>query len=98
MKNYYVYILANKKNGTLYIVITSNLIKRTWEHKNNIIVGFTKKYSINHLVYYEQFDSPETAIEREKQLKNWRRRWKINQIEKENPDWIDLYDTITDGS
>ena len=98
MKNYYVYILANKKNGTLYIVITSNLIKRTWEHKNNIIGGFTKKYSINHLVYYEQFDSPETAIEREKQLKNWRRRWKINQIEKENPDWIDLYDTITDGS
>lgn len=94
MKNYYVYILASKKNGTLYIGITSNLVKRIWEHKNKTIEGFTKKYSVTTLVYFEQHDSPEMVIKREKQLKNWRRQWKVNQIEKENPDWLDLYEDI----
>ncbi|TSC92705.1 MAG: putative Endonuclease [Candidatus Berkelbacteria bacterium Licking1014_85] len=97
MKKYYVYILSNKKNGTLYIGITSNLIKRIWEHKNKIVKGFTQKYSVDKLVYFEQFTSSEEAITREKQLKNWRRQWKINQIEKENPIWKDLYEEIING-
>ena len=88
---YYIYILANKKNGTLYIGITSNLVKRAYEHKNNIIDGFTKKYNIHKLVYYEITDDIESAIRREKQLKKWNRKWKINLIEKNNPEWIDLY-------
>ena len=88
---YYIYILANKRNGTLYIGVTSNLVKRVYEHKNNIIDGFTKKYSIHKLVYYEITDDIESAIRREKQLKKWNRKWKINLIEKNNPEWIDLY-------
>ena len=98
MKNYFVYILASKKNGTLYIGTTSNLIKRIWEHKNEVIKGFTERYNVDRLVYYEQYDTPVGAIEREKVLKNWRRQWKINQIEKENPEWNDLYNEIADGS
>lgn len=94
MKSYYVYILANKKNGTLYVGITSDLAKRVWEHKNKVVEGFTKKYSVDKLVYFDEFDSPQDAIVREKQIKNWHRQWKINQIEKENPKWIDLYDSI----
>ena len=88
---YYIYILANKRNGTLYIGVTSNLVKRVYEHKNNIIDGFTKKYSIHKLVYYEITDDIESAIRREKQLKKWNRKWKINLIENSNPKWIDLY-------
>ncbi len=88
---YYVYILASKRNGTLYIGVTSNLIKRIYEHKNNLIEGFTKKYNIHNLVYYEITEDVNSAITREKQLKIWKRNWKIELIEKNNPEWKDLY-------
>ena len=88
---YYVYILASKRNGTLYIGVTSDLVNRVYEHKNNITEGFTKKYNIHKLVYYENTNDVESAIRREKQLKKWNRKWKINLIENSNPEWIDLY-------
>jgi putative endonuclease len=88
---YYIYILASKRNGTLYIGVTSNLIKRIYEHKNNLIEGFTKKYNIHNLVYYEITEDVNSAIAREKQLKRWKRNWKIELIEKNNPEWKDLY-------
>ena len=91
MKNYYPYILASEKNGTLYIGITSNLIKRIQEHKTEIIKGFTQKYNVKKLVYYEQTEDVNSAIVREKALKKWKRDWKIQLIEKENPNWEDLY-------
>ena len=91
MNQYYVYILASKYRGTLYIGVTNNLKRRIYEHKNKIIDGFTKKYSINKLIYYEITENIESAINREKQLKNWRRDWKIQLIEKLNPEWKDLY-------
>ena len=94
MKQFYVYILANKKGGTLYVGLTSDLPKRTWEHKNGVIEGFTKRYSVKRLVHYEIFDRFEQAAEREKSLKRWRRQWKINLIEEQNPDWNDLYKKI----
>ena len=87
---YYVYILASQKNGTLYIGITNNIQRRIYEHKNNLIDGFTKKYKVHNLVYYEQTDSIESAIIREKQLKNWKREWKIKLIEESNIAWSDL--------
>ena len=90
-KQYYVYILASGKNGTLYIGITSGLVKRVYEHKQHLVPSFTSKYKIDQLVYYEIFDSVELAITREKQLKSWRRQWKIELIEKNNPEWKDLY-------
>jgi putative endonuclease len=90
-KEYYVYILSSKRNGTLYIGVTSGLAKRVYEHKNNIIDGFTKKYNVHSLVYYEMMNDVECAIRREKQLKKWNRKWKINLIEKNNPYWEDLY-------
>jgi putative endonuclease len=88
---YYIYILASKKNGTLYIGVTSDLIKRVYEHKNELVEGFTQKYAIHNLVYFEVTESIESAIMREKQLKKWNRAWKINLIEKSNPAWKDLY-------
>jgi putative endonuclease len=90
-KKYYVYILASKRNGTLYIGFASNLIKRIYEHKNNLIDGFTKKYNIYNLVYYEITEDVNSAIAREKQLKRWKRNWKIELIEKNNSGWKDLY-------
>jgi len=90
-KSYYVYILASNKNGTLYIGVTSNLINRIYEHKNNLIKGFTKEYNIHNLVYLEITDDINTAIAREKQLKRWDRDWKVDLIEKNNPGWRDLY-------
>ncbi|OGZ33775.1 MAG: GIY-YIG nuclease [Candidatus Portnoybacteria bacterium RBG_13_41_18] len=93
-ENYYVYILANKSNGTLYIGVTSDLKKRVYEHKNDLIEGFTKKYQIHMLVYYEQTNDIESAIRREKQLKKWNRKWKLKLIEENNPDWKDLYDEL----
>ena len=93
-KQLYVYILASKKNGTLYVGVTSNLIKRIWEHKNGLADGFTKKYGVKMLVYYENHESTETAIIREKQIKKWRRAWKIRLIEEKNSQWRDLYDDI----
>jgi putative endonuclease len=91
MKNYYVYILCSKRNGSLYIGITNDLNKRIQEHRAKLIPGFTAKYSINRLVYFEIFDSAITAIHREKCLKEWQRAWKIQLIEKVNPEWKDLY-------
>ncbi len=87
----YVYIMASEVAGTLYIGVTSDLIKRISEHKLEILGGFTKKYHIHRLVYYEEYGSIELAIEREKKLKKWKRAWKIQLIEKENPKWADLY-------
>ncbi len=90
MKTYYVYILASKKNGTLYIGVTSNLSRRVEEHTSSAIAGFTSKYKVHRLVYVEQTNSVEEAIYREKQLKHWNRVWKIELIEKDNPEWKDL--------
>ena len=95
MQESYVYILASKKHGTLYIGVTSNLVKRIFEHKNNIIGGFTQKYRVHNVIYYETHNSIQEAITREKQLKKWKRDWKINLIERENPEWIDLYHGLT---
>ena len=94
MKQYYVYILASKRNGTLYIGVTSNLPKRVSEHKSNIVEGFTKKYNVHNLVYYELHNDIYGAITKEKQMKKWKRQYKINLIEKFNPDWLDLYETL----
>ncbi|MFA5157836.1 MAG: GIY-YIG nuclease family protein [Patescibacteria group bacterium] len=94
MKSYYVYILASKKDGVLYIGITNNLIRRIYYHKGKYAESFTKKYFVHKLVHYEIFNSPTEAITREKQLKKWKRSWKIELIEKENPEWKDLYSEI----
>jgi len=91
MKNYYVYIITNKPKGTLYIGMTNNLIRRSYEHRNGLIDGFTKKYNLNRLVYFEVFNRVEDAILREKRLKKWNRQWKIDLIEKVNPNWNELY-------
>jgi len=90
MKKYFVYILTNKSNRVLYIGMTNNLPRRIWEHKQRLVKGFTQKYNCTKLVYFEETESVHAAIEREKQLKNWRRQWKINLIAKNNPDWEDL--------
>ena len=87
----YVYILASQRNGTLYTGVTSDLIKRVDEHKNDVREGFTKKYQVHSLVYYESHDDIDSARIREKQIKAWKRQWKINLIEEENPEWRDLY-------
>ncbi|NMC51505.1 GIY-YIG nuclease family protein [Candidatus Kuenenbacteria bacterium] len=87
---YYVYILASGKNGTLYIGVTNDLMRRLYEHKNNLIKGFTSKYKVCHLVYFEETDNIAEAIRREKQIKGWNRKWKIELLEKDNPDWEDL--------
>ncbi len=94
MKSYYVYILASDRNGTLYVGVTGNLTKRIWEHKNKLADGFTKKYGVDQLVYFEETSDVESAIAREKQLKNWQRKWKLELIEKDNPQWEDLYNKI----
>ena len=91
MNQYYLYILASIKNGTLYIGVTNNLLRRISEHKNDSVDGFTKKYKIHKLVYYEEINDIKVAIQREKQVKKWERQWKINLIEKNNPEWKDLY-------
>ncbi|HAM39351.1 MAG: GIY-YIG nuclease [Elusimicrobia bacterium RIFOXYC2_FULL_34_12] len=94
MKNFFVYILSSKRNGTLYTGVTSNLVKRIYEHKSNLIDGFTKKYNVHDLVWYEMHETAESAIVREKQIKKWKRKWKIGLIEKDNYEWKDLYETI----
>lgn len=93
MKQPCVYIMTNH-SGTLYIGVTSNLMRRVWEHKEKLIKGFTKKYNIDKLVYYEQGEDMINAIAREKQLKGWNRKKKIGLIEKENPNWLDLYEEL----
>jgi len=91
MKNYFVYILANKRNGTIYIGVTNNLRRRIYGHKEGIIKGFTKKYNVKNLVYFERTTDVSSAIEREKQMKKKERRWKLHLIESKNSEWKDLY-------
>ena len=94
-RQFYVYILASQIKGTLYIGVTSNLIQRVWQHKTKLVDGFTKRYDIRRLVYYEIHGNAESAIQREKQLKKWNRAWKIRLIEEANSNWRDLYEEIT---
>lgn len=89
-----VYILASRRNGTLYVGVTSNLVQRIWQHKNNLAEGFTKKYGVHTLVWFEPHETMESAIGREKALKEWRRAWKLALIEEKNPQWCDLYESI----
>ena len=91
MKEAFVYIPASKRNGTLYIGVTNYLVRRVYEHKNDLIDGFTKKYGVHALVHYEKIDSLKEAIQCEKRLKRWNRKWKLRLIEESNPDWKDLY-------
>jgi putative endonuclease len=91
MGAYYVYILASRRNGTLYVGVTNNLIRRVFEHKRGIASSFTRKYHVHRLVHFEQTGDVEAALIREKQLKKWNRKWKLQLIERENPDWRDLY-------
>ena len=93
-KAFCVYILASTRNGTLYVGVTSNLIQRVWQHKEGLFDGFTKEYRVKDLVWYEQHESAESAIQREKQIKKWDRDWKIRLLEEQNPYWNDLYPTI----
>ncbi len=94
MKEPAVYILASQRNGTLYIGVTSNLVQRVWQHKNEVLESFTKKYGVHMLVYYELHGGMREAIVREKQLKKWNRAWKLRLIEEKNPNWDDLYESI----
>ena len=94
MKVFYAYIMASKRNGTLYVGSTSDLIKRVWEHKNKLTPGFTAKYNVHILVYYETHETYVEAARREKRFKNWCRQWKLNLIENLNPEWGDLYEEI----
>ena len=89
-----VYLLASQRNGTLYTGVTSNLMKRIWQHKNNVVEGFTQKFSVHTLVWFELHETMESAIQREKNIKNWERAWKIKTIEKMNPGWRDLYSEL----
>ena len=91
MKQPCVYLLASKWRGTLYVGVTSDLLKRIWEHKSDLVEGFTKKYGVHDLVWFEQHETMESAILREKAIKAWQRNWKIRLIEESNPKWIDLY-------
>lgn len=87
-------MLASERNGTLYVGVTSDLIKRVWEHKNDLIEGFTKKYAVHDLVWFEMHEDIQVAIAREKNVKAWKRAWKIELIEQANPEWIDLYNSL----
>lgn len=89
-----VYILASRPKGVLYIGVTSNLVQRVWQHKNDLVEGFTKRYRVHRLVWYEVHETMESAISREKALKKWNRAWKVELIEKGNPLWLDLYDKV----
>jgi putative endonuclease len=88
-------MMASQKHGTLYLGVTNDLVRRIYEHMSKIVPGFTKQYNVVHLVWFEAYDDPVNAIEREKEIKKWRRDWKIRLIEEENPDWFDLYPSIT---
>jgi putative endonuclease len=93
-ENFYIYILSSQTRGTLYIGVTSDLCKRIYEHRNGLVEGFTKKYGVHRLVYYEIAKDARTALSREKQLKKWNRAWKFKLIEENNPEWTDLYDSL----
>ena len=94
MKQPCVYLLASKRNGTLYVGVTSNLVQRVWQHKNDLVEGFTKRYGVHTLVWYEVHEVMESAITREKAVKRWKRDWKIELIQRDNPSWSDLYDDL----
>lgn len=94
-KKYYIYIMAKERNSTFYVGVTSDLVARIWQQKSNVVEGFTQKYGIHKLVYYEVFEDSENAILREKRLKKWNRTWKMRLIEEQNPEWNDLYETLT---
>jgi putative endonuclease len=93
--SFWVYILASKRNGTLYIGMTDDLVRRVWEHRSGIIHGFTRKYGVKMLVWYEQHESRESAFQRERQMKKWNRGWKLRLVEQSNPRWRDLSDELT---
>ena len=95
-RQYYVYILASRPRGTLYIGMTNRLARRAWQHREGLVEGFTKRYGVHRLVHYETFPTPRDAIVREKRLKKWNREWKIELIESTNPNWDDLYETVMD--
>jgi len=92
--SYFVYLLASERNGILYVGVTNDLVRRVHEHRTDAVAGFTSRYGVHRLVWFESTASVEAAIRREKQLKNWKREWKIALIERENPQWLDLYDSI----
>ena len=94
MKQPCVYMLASNRNGTLYVGATSNLIQRVWQHKNDLVAGFTKRYRVHTLVWYEVHETMESAIAREKAIKRWKRDWKIELLQENNPSWRDLYDDL----
>ena len=91
---YYVYLLASKPNGTLYVGVTNDLVRRVYEHKEGVVDGFTKEYGVKTLLWFDSTNSIEAAITKEKQIKNWKRQWKVEMIEKDNPDWVDLYPSL----
>ena len=93
-KQFYVYILASDRNGTLYVGVTSNLVQRAWQHKEKLVEGFTKTYDVQKLVWFEKHENAESAIIREKRIKKWNREWKVGLIEESNPYWSDLYSSI----
>jgi putative endonuclease len=93
-RTYYVYILASRIGGTLYIGVTSDLVRRVYEHREKLVPGFTEQYDVSRLVYFEQFGEVEAAIQREKRLKKWKRAWKVRLLEEKNPNWDDLYPSI----
>jgi putative endonuclease len=95
MADYYVYILTNKPRGTLYVGVTNDLVRRVYQHREGAIAGFTKRYGLKQLVYFEKYDTPIAAIQREKNVKHWSRLWKLDLINSSNPIWRDLYDEIT---
>lgn len=92
---FYVYLLASKPYGTLYIGMTTKLLRRVWEHKNKLVPGFTRKYGVDRLVWFEVHEDREAALHREKQMKEWKRDWKIELIERDNPHWLDLYRNLS---
>jgi putative endonuclease len=92
---YYVYLMASMKGGTLYLGVTNDLVRRVYQHKEKLLPGFTSRYAVDRLVWFETYDDPTTAITREKDIKKWRRAWKVRMIEAANPDWRDLYGEIT---
>jgi putative endonuclease len=95
-KSFFVYIMASRKDGVLYTGVTSNLPKRAWEHRNKIVPGFTARYGVGRLVWVERHENAESAIRRERQIKKWRRAWKVELIETDNPAWADLFDSLSE--
>jgi putative endonuclease len=94
VKGGYVYIMSNKRQGTLYVGVTSNLSRRVWEHREGAVDGFTKRYGLKRLVHYESYDDIRNALQREKNLKHWPRLWKLALVQESNPDWADLYEAL----